>query len=73
MTQYRFIAKSQLEVSADSLEEAIRAFHATKERERMQGVHQVERIEVVDEAGNSEPVDRPLRAGDVDKQDRLLH
>jgi hypothetical protein len=27
----------------------------------------------VDEAGNAEPVDRPLRAGDVDQQDRMLH
>ena len=73
MTQYRFTEKSQLEVSADSLEDAIRVYHAEKEKKRMQGFKRVERIEIVDESGRILPVDRPLRSGDVEKREKVIH
>ncbi len=66
MKTYRFISKSCQDVRAETLEEAIDVFNEMKRGGRLTPCDAVVRIEVKDEEGEYVPVDRPLRAGDLE-------
>lgn len=66
MKTYRFVTETHRHVLAESLEEAIQAFNEMNPEAISNQANRVTRIEVQDEDGEFWPVDRPLRAGDVD-------
>jgi pentatricopeptide repeat protein len=68
MKTYRFVSKTHHDVIADSLEEAVKAFNEMKQEGLLPEVDVVSRIEVRNAEGAYVPVDRPLRAGDLDKK-----
>ncbi len=63
MKTYRFVTTAHHDVSAETLEEAMEAFHEMKRKGLSPKVDVVSRIEVKDEKGEYIPVDYPLRAG----------
>jgi hypothetical protein len=74
MKTYRFVTTTHHEVFAETLEEALNAFHEMKQRGLSPQSDTVSRIEVEDEEGHYIPVDRALRAGDLDaRTDEQLH
>lgn len=66
MKTYRFVVTTHHDVFAETLEQALEAFHEMKRRGLSPQFDSVMRIEVQDERGNYIPVDRALRAGDLD-------
>ena len=68
MRQYRFVACTNETVSAESLEKAIEIFKNKMQEMQVPEDFSIRRIEVLDENGEYVPVDRPLRAGDLDKR-----
>ena len=68
MRQYRFIACTSETVSAESLEKAIEIFKNKMQEMQVPEDFTIRRIEVLDEKGEYVPVDRPLRAGDLEKR-----
>ncbi len=66
MKTFRFVTTRHHDVHAESVEDAIKAFKEMKEKGILSELDKVNRIEVQDEEGNYIPVDRPLRAGDLD-------
>jgi hypothetical protein len=62
MKTYRFVTTAHYDVSAETLEEAMAAFHEKKQKELSPNVDTVSRIEVNDEKGEYAPVDHPMRA-----------
>jgi len=68
MKTYRFVGKTHHDVIAESLEEAVKVFSEMKQEGLLPEVDVVSRIEVQDAKGVYVPVDRPLRAGDLDKK-----
>ncbi len=74
MKTFRFVTSTHHDVSAETLEEAVEAFDELKRRGLSPRFNTVTRIEVKDENGEFVPVDRPLRAGDVEaRQESRLH
>ena len=74
MKTYRFVTTTYHDVQAETLEKAIDAFNEMKRGEISTQLGIVSRIEVKDEKGNSVPVDRPLRGGDLDaRQEAQIH
>jgi hypothetical protein len=70
MGRFRFFATTYRDVSADTLEEALKAYKEIRRKGSAPEVSRVRRIEVEDETRGFVPVDRPLRAGDLDAQER---
>jgi len=70
MKQYRFITMTHHHVLAETLEGAIEAFSEMKQKGLPSPVYTVSRIEGQGEKGKYAPVDRPLRAGDLDVQEK---
>lgn len=70
MKQYRFVAMTHHQVSAETLEGAIGAFSEMKRKGLPPTVCMVSRIEVQGEKGAYAPVDRPLRAGALHVQEK---
>ena len=68
MRQYRLVACISETVSAESLERAIETFKDEMKKRKMTEDFSIRRIEILDENGKYVPVDRPLRAGDLDKR-----
>jgi hypothetical protein len=68
MRQYRFVVGVSETVSAESLEKAIETFKDEMKKSKMTEDFSIRRIEILDENGEYVPVDRPLRAGDLDKR-----
>ncbi len=66
MGRFRFVATTHHDVSAENLQEALRAYKELKRKGVVPKVSTVQRIEVEDENQVFVPVDRPLRAGDLD-------
>ncbi len=66
MKTYRFVVKTHHDVVAETLEEALKAFHKMQREGLTPHLDTVTRIEVEDEEGHYIPVDRALRAGDLD-------
>jgi hypothetical protein len=66
MKTYRFVIATHHDLPTETLEEAIYAFNEMKRRGLLAQFDTVIRIEVEDEKGEHIPVDRPLRAGDLD-------
>ena len=66
MGRFRFIATTHHDVSAENLQEALRVYKDLKRKGLVPEVSTVRRIEVQDENERFVPVDRPLRAGDLD-------
>ncbi len=74
MKTYRFVSTTHHDVSAETLEDALKALDELKRRGLSPQFDAVIRIEVQDEAGHYVPVDRPLRAGDLDaRKEAQLH
>ena len=71
MKRYRFVVRTHHYVSAESLREAISAFDEMKRTRRLPTTWVVERIEVRDERGEFVPIDRPLRAGDLESREEV--
>lgn len=65
MRKFRFLTKTHEDIVAENVDEAIAVFRDKKERGFCNPIDEVTRIEVLNEIGEFEPVDRPLRAGDV--------
>jgi hypothetical protein len=68
MRQYRFVACTSETVSAESLEKAIETFKNKMQQVQVPEDFSIRRIEILDESGDYVPVDRPLRAGDLEKK-----
>jgi hypothetical protein len=68
MRQYRFVASISETVFAKNLEKAIEIFKNRMHEKQITEDFTLRRIETLDENGEYVPVDRPLRAGDVDKK-----
>jgi hypothetical protein len=66
MKTYRFVSTTHHDVSAETLEDALKALDELKRRGLSPQFDAVIRIEVEDEEGHYVPVDRPMRAGDLD-------
>lgn len=66
MRTYRFVVKTHHDVHAETLEEALKAFHEMQRQGLATQSTAVTRIEVEDEQGHYIPVDRALRAGDLE-------
>ncbi len=66
MKTYRFVTTTHHDVPAETLEEAIQAFNEMKRAGLSTQFDMVTRIEVKDERGEYIPMDRPLRAGNLD-------
>jgi hypothetical protein len=74
MKMYRFVTTTHHDVSAETVEEAMEAFNEMKQKGLSPQFDTVIRIEVEDGAGHYIPVDRPLRAGDLDaRKETQLH
>lgn len=74
MKTYRFVTTTHHDVFAETLEEALKAINEMKQRGLSPQFDTVMRIEVEDEKGHYVPVDRPMRAGDVDaRMEAQLH
>lgn len=71
MKRYQFVVRTHHYVSAESLREAIGAFEEMKRTGRLPTAWIVERIEVQDEHGDFVPIDRPLRAGDLESKEEV--
>lgn len=71
MKTYRFVVATHHDVYAETVEEAVEAFDEMKRRGLSPKYDTVIRIEVQDENGEYVPVDRPLRAGDVDTRKEM--
>lgn len=65
MRKFRFVTKTHEDVVAENVEEAIQVFKDKKERGLSSKIDEVMRIEVLNEIGEFEPFDHPLRSGDV--------
>lgn len=66
MKTYRFVTAAHHDIFAETLEEAMDAFNEMKQKGISPQFEAVIRIEVEDQEGHYIPVDRPLRAGDLD-------
>lgn len=66
MKTFRFVTTTHHDVPAETLEEAIEAFNEMKRGRHSTQFDAVVRVEVRDEKGEYIPVDRPLRAGNLD-------
>ncbi len=74
MKTYRFVTTSHHDVIAETVEEAMEAFNEMKRKGLSPQFDTVSQIEVEDEEGHYMPVDRALRAGDLDaRREGLLH
>ncbi len=74
MKTYRFVTTKYHDVQAETLEEAIDAFNEMKRGLLFTQFDMVSRIEVEDEKGERVPVDRPMRAGDLDaRKEAQIH
>jgi hypothetical protein len=74
MKTYRFVTTSHHDVIAETVEEAMEAFNEMKRKGLSPQFYTVSQIEVEDEEGHYIPVDRALRAGDLDaRREGLLH
>ena len=74
MKTYRFVTTTYHDVSAETLEDALKTINEMKQRGLSPQFDTVMRIEVEDEEGHYVPVDRPMRAGDVDaRKEAQLH
>lgn len=62
MKRFRFIATTEHDVSAETLDEAIEAFNQLKQRGKTDVLTRISRIDVLDENEEYVPVDRPMRA-----------
>ena len=67
MKEFRFVVTSHHSVSAETLEKAIEAFNEMKQKGNAPEIHMVRRVEVQDDDGEYVPVDRPLRAGYLER------
>ena len=74
MKTYRFVSMTHHDVSAETLEDAVKAMNELKRRGFSPQFDTIIRIEVEDEKGHYVPVDRPMRAGDLDsRKEAQLH
>jgi len=74
MKTYRFVTTAHHDVFAETLEEALNAFNEMKRQGLSPRLETVIRVEVEDANGVFIPVDRALRAGDLDaRQEAQLH
>jgi hypothetical protein len=74
MKSYRFFVTTHHDVSAETLEEALKALNELRRRGLSPQFDTVTRIEVEDEEGHYVQVDHPLRAGDLDaRKEAQLH
>lgn len=74
MKSYRFVTTTHHDVSAETLEEALKALNELRRRGLSPQFDTVARIEVEDGEGHYIPVDHPLRAGDLDaRKETQLH
>ena len=63
---YRFVATTHHDVLAESLEEAVKTFNEMARTGLSPKLDRVIRVEVKGDKGEYVPVDRPLRAGDLE-------
>jgi hypothetical protein len=73
MKTYRFVTAGHHDIFAETLEEAMDAFKEMKQKALSPQIDGVIRIEAEDQEGRYVPVDRALRAGDLETRMRVLH